>query len=102
MIGLLVGTEPGAVATGSNTQPAMMPVNGKRTTLGETRTRYSTHGIGWLDPVATAPGSVPNPFFSLAQINNSLDGSGIGVLVIDNQTVTWLSPAASTLTLGRI
>jgi hypothetical protein len=55
----------------------------------------------WLDPVATAPGSVPNPLFGVAQPNNSLDASGTSGLVIDNWSVTWLSPAASTQPLGR-
>jgi hypothetical protein len=32
--------------------------------------------------------------------NNSLDASGTSGLVIDNLSVTWLSPAASTQTLG--
>ena len=33
--------------------------------------------------------------------NNSLDASGTSGLVIDNWSVTWLSPAASTQPLGR-
>ena len=32
----------------------------------------------WLDPVATAPGSVPNTLFSVAQHNNSLQVSAAG------------------------
>ena len=34
--------------------------------------------------------------------NKSLDASGTSGLVIDNLSVTWLSPAASTQTLGNI
>jgi hypothetical protein len=33
--------------------------------------------------------------------NKSLDASGTSGLVIDNLSVTWLSPAASTQTLDR-
>src|SRR6266853_293701 len=36
-----------------------------------------------------------------AQPNKSLDASGTTGLVIDNLSVTWLSPAASTQTLGN-
>ena len=48
-------------------------------------------------------GRSPNPSVHLAHEdahNNSLDASGISGLVIDNLSVAWLFPAASTQTLG--
>jgi hypothetical protein len=40
--------------------------------------------------------------FGVAQPNNSLDASGTSGLVIDNWSVTWLSPAASTQTFDGV
>ena len=37
-----------------------------------------------------------------ARYNKSLDASGISGLVIDNLSVTWLFPAASTQPFGRL
>src|SRR5882724_3688817 len=60
------GTEPGAVATGSNIQPSAQRAN-IRTNAQKISTRALIDPCSkWLDPVATAPGSVPNALFAVA------------------------------------
>src|SRR2546429_4133939 len=45
---------------------------------------------------------VRKPRYNAGRANKSLDASGTSALVIDNLSVTWLSPAASTQPLGGL
>jgi len=68
-VGLLLGTEQGAVATGSNTQLS----SARMLRRFPSENLFDPHSKR-LDPVAAAPGSVPN--LSVVQSNKSLDASG--------------------------
>ena len=59
-------------------------------------------GLKWVTWSRALPGVEWSARYTRARDNKSLDASGVSGLVIDNLSVTRLSPAASTQSFARI